>query len=143
MFKFEIRVGRLAEVILASPLTVEEFEGFTTAARLGLLALPGKAIAVLDMTRCTVLSDEVAELAVNLIRRDSPKIERAAYLLPQLRGAASMQLTRMFREAGTEARRIFDDKHVLRAWLAPALTPFELRRLHEFLADVQRGTGSP
>jgi hypothetical protein len=143
MFKFEVRVGRLVEITLASPLTAQEFEDYITAARLGLLSLPGKAVLVIDMTRLAVMSGDVAQRGVDLIRRNNPSIERGAYLLPQLRGSTSMQVMRMLRDARSETRRVFDDKRSLRAWLGEVLTPSEVRRLGAFLPDIPGGNDSP
>jgi hypothetical protein len=136
MFKFEVRVGRLAEAVLGSPLSMQEFEAFITATRLGLLALPGKAVVACDMSRLTLLADDVAERAVDLIRRDNPKIERGAYLMSQRRSSMSMQVTRLFREARSETRQVFDDKSAMRSWLCELLTPAELKRLDDFLAEL-------
>jgi hypothetical protein len=129
----------LAEAALGSPLTVRDFEEFVTAARLSFLALPGKAVVVCDMTRLTVFGDDIAERAVDLVRRDNPKVERGAYLVPQRWGATSMQVSRLFREAGSETRQLFDEKSALRAFLGPALTPAELARLDEVLAGIPAG----
>jgi hypothetical protein len=141
MYKFEIRVGRLAEATLGSPLTAPDLEGFITATRLGLLALPGKAVVACDMSRLAVLPDDLADRAIELIRRDSPKIERGGYLVSQRRSSTSMQITRLFREAKSETRRVFDDKTALRSWLAELLTPAELQRLGDFLAEIPTTVG--
>jgi hypothetical protein len=143
MYKFEIRVGRLVECALASPLTMQEFEDFVTATRLAFLAQPGQVVVVCDMTRLGVLHEDVAERSLDLLRRDSPKIERGGYLLPQLRGRTSMQITRLFREVKSATRQVFHEKRLLRAWLVPVLTPSEVRSLDAFLADIPGGDGAP
>jgi hypothetical protein len=45
-------------------------------------------------------------------------------------------MSRAIRDADAKARRLFDDKAEAERWLGEVLTPFERRRLREFIAEV-------
>ena len=140
MFKFERQVGRLFECVLVAPLTMKEFEDFRTACRMGFLAVPGSGVVLTDATQLSLLADDVAEQMLDLIKRNNPKIERGAYMVPRRLSSTTMQVTRLFRAAESEQRRVFYAKRSVERWLSPVLAPLEIARLRELLAAIELQT---
>jgi hypothetical protein len=136
MFRFIVRVGRLAEATLGSPLTLRDVESFYTETRLGLLALPTPALVVCDLTQIDVMPPEASDRLIELVKRDSARIERGAYLLRNGQGSLPMQIARIIRQAKSPSRRLFHAKEPLRAWLGEAATEAEKKALDVFLAAI-------
>lgn len=130
MLAFANRVGRLLEVRMGYPFTLADLAANRAAFR-GLVDGGDRWVTVSDFRQLGILPPEVAEQIVAVLRRDNPHIERSAYLVRE--STASLQWTRMLREASGPSRRVFQDTHELQAWLAESLTAAELRQLVSFL----------
>lgn len=142
-FSFDNRVGRLVEVSLEGNLTAEEAQQFRTRMFLTLGGIAGRAVLVGDMRRCGVFVADVGDKMVTMLKQDSPKVERSAFILST--GALAAQVDRIVSEAAREAaaagkpvppRRAFRDAHAACAWLSEVLTGDERKRLAELFASA-------
>jgi hypothetical protein len=142
-FLLENRVGRLIEARLESKMSLEDTQLFRTRMWTVLGAVAGKAVIIADLQRCELFSSEVAEKLLAMLKHDTPKVERTAFVI---RGSATfaMQVDRMIAEAAQAAaaagrpvlRRSFRDKAVAKAWLDEVLSTAERARLAEFIAAM-------
>ncbi|RYE89159.1 MAG: hypothetical protein EOO75_12295 [Myxococcales bacterium] len=133
MILVERNVGRLIEGVVATPIDVAEAEAGVQRIRLTVLSAPARAICCIDATGLKLLPSSVSETFVALFTRDNPRIECSAFLLSRRASGVGLQLDRMLREAGHPARRSFDDRDAMSAWLEPMLTIEERDRLRAFL----------
>lgn len=129
----EHRVGRLLALRVETPVTMEELEPALIRFAGFAAKVPGKFMAVADCRKATILSPEVADRFMALMRNDNPRIERAGLLVGESAGF-SLQLERMVRTAGNPKRRTFRAVEELCAWMDEALLPAESRSLREFLS---------
>ena len=139
MFSVETIAGRLIEVRLGSPLIASEVTDVIQQVRMAVLGCPGRVVVCAELTRMLVMPPEFADQFTAMFTRDNPKVERSAFLVAFKRSGFTMQLERMVREANNPARRVFDDKGDLLAYLEPVLTPVEAQRLRSLLANAATG----
>lgn len=133
MFSYACNAGRLVEVRLGAPVSVEDVEGIGAAARRLMLARDERFVCAVDLRDVSVLPPDAAESLLAGLRSFNPRIERTAVLLPELASTLVLQIERVHREAGTSMRRTFRDASILRLWLKPVLTPDEQAALERFL----------
>jgi hypothetical protein len=98
-----------------------------------LLSRIEQPILCVDARGGRLVSEELAEAALSVMRYDNPLFFRSAIL------AASpmlfMQTARLSREANNIRRKIFDTAGQLLLWLRPDLTDAEFERLQSFLSE--------
>ena len=134
MFSVERRTGRLVEVRMEPPFSIDDVNGMITAVRLQALASSEPFVLCALFPRLTVLTPEASEPLLTMLRRDSPRLLRAGYLLGQRYGALAMQIDRLVREAKNPGRRWFDRSADLERFLGEVLTGPEREALRSFLA---------
>jgi hypothetical protein len=142
MFSVEIRVGRLLEIRMESPLSdaeVLEFRNLTSAA---VVTANRPIIVCTDLLRARVFSPESAAQITAMMQRDNPLVERNAVLVGES-ALFSMQIERMLREAGPRSRRTFREAVPLKKWLKEVLTDDELWRLSIFIQEGVRDDRPP
>jgi hypothetical protein len=137
-FTFENRVGRLVEITISGILTADEAQAFRTKMFLTLSGLPGRGVLCGDMRSCSMFSSEISEKMVTMLKQDSPKVERSAFLVSD--SALSRQIERIVADAAREAkaagrqappRQAFRDIAAAHAWLGEVLNDAERARLSE------------
>ena len=139
-YTFENRVGRLIEAELASTLTPEEAQAFRTKMYLTLSRIEGRAVLLGDLRRCEMFSADVSDRLITMLKTDTPKVERTAFLVRE--GPFANQVERMVAAATKAAtvegrpappRRSFRERDRLSArdWLSEVLTEPERARLFE------------
>lgn len=128
--------GRLVEIRAASPLTAEEAEGFRR--RLADLFEPAALPLVVcaDLSALHILPPGLAADLLQAMRRDNPRLLRAAFLLPDDRASLELQFDRLLAEAGGVHRRCFTDPAPLERWLGAVLDKHECIRLGRFLGGA-------
>ena len=134
MFSVKNLTGRLLEICLAAPFPDREVDDFVAETRRGVLALlqhhPNLVVCV-DCRRLTVLSQEASTKVLEMMKVDSPKILRGAYLVDQ--ASFGIQMQRMIRSSGSPHRRCVTTVDEAVAWLATSLNERERSRLTHFL----------
>lgn len=135
MISAELRVGRLLEIVFKSPIVPDDVLRFE--ARLAKIFREAKEplVACSDLSGCSIMAPEMADQMIRMFRRDNPKLERNAGLLPPNRAGLRLQIERMVRAGEHPNRRPFFEVTPLLEWLDEALNPEERVRVREFLAE--------
>jgi len=128
------KVGRLIELTVETPVSIDEANRAFVETRNLVQAIRTKVVTACDLTGADIFAPEVSDKLTHLMRTDNPHVERSAYLVNDA-PTFSLQFMRMIREAGNSARRIFRRRTELESWLAPVLTHEERERLHAFLDE--------
>jgi PAS domain-containing protein len=136
------RAGRLAGIRFVSPITDEEMRGFEVDLRSVLAALPGQVVFCTDLRAARVLTDNVAERLIGVMRWDNLKVRRTALILPEGHAVLALQFERIVRAAGNPARRTFQHADQAAQWLAEVLGPAEQDSLLDFLAEGEMAPAS-
>ena len=128
MYRVEHHVGRLIEVKLASPLTLEEVQHFVQEHLALMKKIPGKYVGVVDLLEAYVFPPAVAEALIQLLSGAASHVERTAILIGES-ATFAMQVERAIRSSNSEHRRAFRRESDLVPWLREILTPHERARL--------------
>jgi hypothetical protein len=132
MHTVENVTGRLIEVRVATPLTLEEVQQFKEQHRAVIGKVRTHYVGVVDLLQAQILPGEVADSLIQLLSGAAPLVERTAFLI----GASavfSLQIERILRNSNNPQRRAFRDPAQLKSWLGEVLTTHEQERLSRFL----------
>jgi hypothetical protein len=132
----KIHAGRLLEIrVRAGYRTVSDVDDMISmiAAELARVPEPTRILIAADWRQCRVLTQDVAERAVQMLTRGNPRVERSAILHEPGQATSVLQVMRIVREAELQNRRVFTDPSEMRAWLAEVTQPDELERLDSLL----------
>ena len=140
MLTVENPVGRLLELRVSSPFSLEEMGPFQTKLMRLVSSAPGNSVACTDLRGARVMPDEVAARFVTIMKADNPRMERSGFLVSES-ALFSLQIERMLREAGNPMRRTFRESHEMVAWLSELLTAAESASARDFLAQVDSTAG--
>lgn len=134
MYTIENRVGRLIELRVESPVTEEELMRFHDLLGKACKPIKGQIAICTELAGATVFLQPVAARWIEIIRQESPIVERNAVFVGE--GAVfSMQIERIIRQAGFKNRKAFLVPAALVAWLGEILTARERTRLEQFLQE--------
>lgn len=134
MYTIENRVGRLIELRVESPVTEEELMRFHDLLSKACKPIKGQIAICTELAGATVFLQPVAARWIEIIRQESPIVERNAVFVGE--GAVfSMQVERIIRQAGFKNRKAFLAPAALVAWLGEILTTRERTRLEQFLQE--------
>ncbi|WP_394820991.1 hypothetical protein [Pendulispora albinea] len=134
MYSIANKVGRLVELTIVTPVTIEEAHRAFLELRACIQAVGGKIAGVADLTAIDIFAPEVADKLTQLMRSHNAHMERSAFLIGDA-PTFGLQFMRMIREAGNPARRIFKRRAELESWLGEILTPEERERVHAYLDE--------
>jgi hypothetical protein len=130
--------GRLLEIRAdAGYRSLQDVEQVTRAIQRESMKVPlnVRSVTVVDWRRCPVMSDDASARLLEHMRSTNPRVERSAALASQKSSIAVLQFLRLVRESSHRDRRLFFEPEPLIEWLGEVLTPEELQRLREFLAE--------
>jgi hypothetical protein len=134
MYTIENRVGRLIELRVESPVTEEELMRFHELLTKACKSIKGQIAICTELAGATVFLQPVAARWIEIIRQESPLVERNAVFVGE--GAVfSMQVERIIRQAGFKNRKAFLAPAALVTWLGEILTARERTRLEQFLQE--------
>lgn len=134
MYTIESRVGRFVEIRVESPVSEEELQQFHDILAKVIKPIKGQCVYCTDLAGATVFTQPVASRWIEIIKQESPTVERNAVLVGE--GAVfSMQVERIIRQAGYKNRKAFFSAMTLTAWLGEVLTVRERTRLESFLHE--------
>ena len=91
-------------------------------------------ILLADYRMASPFSQDVGDAWSRAMRRFNTTVERSAVLLDPANETFNLQLARVVRCAGLANRCCFDEAGLLRAWVAPILTPYERAKLDDLLS---------
>lgn len=135
MHKVDNVTGRLVEVKVAPPLTLEEIEGFVDELRATINRIPGRYVGLVDLRQADVFPVEVAQALIELLSRMADRVERTAFLIGES-AVFALQIERVIRKSVNPHRKAFRNAADLESWLGEVLTDRERERLGEFLLEV-------
>ncbi|MES1245742.1 MAG: hypothetical protein ABUT39_29315 [Acidobacteriota bacterium] len=135
MHKAQNVVGRLVEVRIASPLTLDEVKQFTAEHHAIIKKLARKYVGVVDLLQADVFPVPVAETLIQLLSTLAPQVERTAFLIRES-ALFALQVERVIRNSSNPNRRVFREPEALKEWLGEILDPLEQGRLAQFVDDA-------
>jgi hypothetical protein len=135
MHKVQNVVGRLVEVRLASPMTLDEIKQFVGEYQAILKRLARKYVGVVDLLQADVFPVPVAETMIQVMSGAAPQLERTALLIRES-ALFALQVERVIRNSNHPDRRVFRDPEELKKYLGEVLDPLEQNRLAQFIDDA-------
>ncbi len=135
MHKIQNIVGRLVEVRVAPPLTLDEIKQFVEEHKATISRIPDRYVGVVDLHRADIFPAEVTDALIQLLSRVADRVERTAFLIGES-AVFALQIERVLRNAASPNRRTFRDPEPLKEWLGEVLNGGERFRLNRFLTDV-------
>lgn len=132
VWSIDRRAGRLVEIRIASPVSLEETVPWSHAHDALVGAIRGPYVCFVDLVDATVFPPDVVEGYVQTMKNE-PRLLRTGTLL-NASPTFGLQIQRMIREANNPARRAFRVPRELYDWLSEVLEPVERDRLRELLA---------
>lgn len=138
MHKCQNLVGRLLEVRLASPVTMEDVREFIAEHQAVTKRLARRYVGVVDLLQADVLPVPVVETLIQVMSATAPQVERTAFLV---RDSAlfALQVERVIRNSNHTDRRAFRSSDDLQQWLGEVLDPLEQGRLAQ-VVDLAIGS---
>ena len=135
-FTVATHVGRLIEVRVVPPLTMEDAVRFMQeVVRLTSLQT-GKIVACTDLrTGTRTIDPDSIDLMAGIMRSENPRLERNALIVSAASATFVLQMERMVKTAGTAQRRIFRTRKEAESWLGEVLSGAERGRLRTFLDE--------
>lgn len=115
--------GRLIVFRFPQRFTLDDVGVFISdiKATLGGIVKDGqRCVACGDIRRTGILTPDVVDAIVNMLRADNPYIERTGVVVGN--ATFGLQVERMFREAGSPVRQAFKDTDGLMGFLTPVLS---------------------
>lgn len=140
MITIENRIGRLIETRFISPILESEWADFQRERERLMRVLGQDRMVCIDLSRVQLLPPNLADAFLAMLRSSRPGLTRNAFLVPPGQAVLALQFSRLIRQANNPARRSFQSRDELIAWLAEVLRPLELGRLKTFL-DEETGGG--
>lgn len=129
--------GRLIEVRVASPLTIQEVQQLVGELLAAMHNLQGKYVGCVDLLGAHVFAPEVAEPMIKLLSSNAPHVIRTAMLIGDS-AVFALQVERAIRTSDPDKRRAFRSPGELKAWLGEVLTPDEKAALERFLGGAHQ-----
>ena len=136
-FTVERSVGRLIEARIWALDDVDAANAYAAALGSAASELTGEKAGILcaDHRFAAIYPQPVTDRLLELFRVMNNRLQRVAIVVPPRQATFYMQLSRIVRAAGNEARKVFREPHSATDWLAPLLTEAELTRTETFLAE--------
>lgn len=135
MYSVNNVAGRLVEVKLASPLSMEEVQQFTQKHVAIMRKIRVKYVGVVNLLEANVFPMAVADGLSSLLAGAAGHVERTALLIGES-AVFGLQVERVIREANDPNRRTFRDPNHLATWLGAVLTEAERRQLERFVQEA-------
>lgn len=132
MHTVENVTGRLVEVRVETPLTLEEVQQFVREHRAIVTQIDGNYVGAVDLRSAHVFPTDVAQALIQILSGMAPMVERTAFLIGES-AIFGLQIERVLRSSNSPQRRSFRDAEQLKTWLGEALNAPEQARLAAFL----------
>ena len=129
------RSGPLVVIRVRSPVTMDELDAFAINTRKVVASIRGPVVFCSDLRGAQLMSDALVEKIMASMRRENPRVERSALLLPTKSAVLALQFERIIREVGNPRRRSFRDVSAAIDWLSEVLSPDEQKSLRAFVAE--------
>ncbi len=131
MYQIANRVGKLVEIRIWSPVSIEETVPWAREHDTVIGSIVGPYVCLVDLVDATVFPQEIVEAYVATMKSE-PRLLRTGTLLNHS-PTMGLQIQRMIREANHLQRKAFREPAELERWLADVLTRAERERLRELM----------
>lgn len=131
MYRVANQVGRLVEISLWSPVSLEEAEQWGREHDRVVASVGQPYVCFVDLRGAKVFPPETVRAYVSTMKAEQ-ELLRTGTLLPES-ALVALQIHRMIREAGHPQRRAFSESGELRHWLGEHLDEKERARLEQLL----------
>jgi hypothetical protein len=131
MYTITHTVGRLVEIAIASPVSIEEAARWGVDHQSVIDAVRGPYVCLVDLVDATVFPPDVVQAYVSTMKGEERLLRTGTLLNPS--PTLSLQIQRMIKEANHPGRRAFRDPEELAVWLGEILTDAERARLRAVL----------
>ena len=132
-FLARVRVGRLVELRVGRMTNLADVDALNASAAAA-MRLAGPAFVICaDYRFASPLSTDLADSWSRAMRSVNRNLGRSAILLHPANTTFNLQIQRVVRCAGSDARRVFTDGKELLEWLDVLLTEAERAALRAFL----------
>ena len=131
MWSIDRAVGKLVEIRIASPVSLEETVPWSAAHDALIASIEGPYVCFVDLVDATVFPPDVVAGYVKTMRNED-RLLRTGTLL-NASPTFGMQIQRMIREADHPSRRAFREPRGLFEWLEDVLERDERDRLRDLL----------
>jgi hypothetical protein len=133
MYRVERHAGRLVEIRIWSPVSIEEAVVWGKDHDAVVASIGGPYVCLVDLVGATVFPPDVVARYVETMKGEHQLLRTATLLSPS--PTLGLQIQRMIREANHPERRAFRDPFELQQWLGELLTESERARLGVVLAE--------
>src|SRR5689334_15030913 len=141
MYTISNHVGRLVEIFIWSPVSVEETVRWARDHQAVIDAIPGPYVCFVDLVDATVFPQDIVNAYVSTMKDESRLLRTGTLLNPS--PTFGLQIQRMIREANHPNRRAFRAPDDLVAWLGEVLEPAERSRLQTLASRRVAGQTGP
>lgn len=124
--------GRLIEVRIASPLTIQEAQQLAVELLAAMQDVARQYVGIVDLLGAHVFLPDVAETLIKLLSGNAPHVIRTAMLIGDS-AVFALQVERGIRSSDPDKRRAFRSPEEVKAWLGEVLTAEEKAALERFL----------
>lgn len=124
--------GRLIEVRIASPLTIQEAQQLAGELLAAMQDVARQYVGIVDLLGAHVFPPDVAETLIKLLSGNAPHVIRTAMLIGDS-AVFALQVERGIRSSDPDKRRAFRSPEDVKAWLGEVLTAEEKAALERFL----------
>lgn len=138
MMRVERRVGKLAEVVYRSPMSLEQLSAFVAAVRAVVQGAATPLAFVCDWRAVDRFEPTFADTIVWTMRRDNANVLANGVLVAQANVFLYEQVAKVLREAKKPERQVFRSRLELASFLDLYLSPEERARRDQFLDDNER-----
>lgn len=113
MISVSHKIGRLAEVRMTSPITSDDVVALQREVSAILNHVPGRIVVCADLSKASVLSEDLGDRVARFFRASNARLERSAIIV----GSATffLQVERLLREGPSSARDSARDSSAIRA----------------------------
>lgn len=141
MFSSENREGRLVELRVVTPITIEEIVELQKTHVAVTQAVEGDYVVVVDFRHAHVFPPKIFEHFLAIMTQLNPRLQRSAILINHS-AVLGLQAERAIQTAGHADRQAFRDPRALELWLSEVLSQSETARLRQFLLEGAALAGS-
>ncbi len=134
MFSSENHEGKLIELRVVTPMSVEEMLDLQTTHLEVTGAIDGDYVVAVDLRRAQVFPPQITERFIGLMSQLNPRLLRSAILINES-AVLGLQAERAIETAGHADRKAFRDPVALELWLGEVLSERERNRLRSFLLE--------
>src|SRR5437899_1833791 len=107
MFSVSNRVGRLLEIRVSSPFSMNDAMALFKQIYKTMAREKGQALVIADLRALRVVDPQVVDLVTGFMRMDNPYVERNAFLLSDQSAMLQIQSDRMVKQTGAASRKTF------------------------------------